>query len=104
MSRCELTGKAPVVKNKVSHSNMKTKSVAMPNVQAKRMFSRALDSYVRLRISTSALRSMEHVGGFDIYILRQDIKSLSSRALEIRRRIVNKMKAKKAGGKPGSET
>ena len=96
MSRCELTGKSPAVKNKVSHSNIKTKSIAMPNVQKKRVFSKALNEFVRLQISTSALRDMEHMGGFDTFVLRQDDTLLSPRALDAKNRIVRKMKAKKA--------
>ncbi len=96
MSRCELTGKGPVVKNLVSHSNIKTKSIAQPNVQKKRIFSRVLNQMVRLQIATSALRDMEHTGGFDKFILNQDDKVLSKRALDVKNRIRRKMSAKKA--------
>lgn len=100
MSRCELTGKGPAVKNLVSHSNIKTKSISMPNVQKKRIFSKVLNQYVRLQLATSAIRDMEHVGGFDTFILRQKPEKLSKRALEVQTRIQKKMKAKKtAGGK-----
>ena len=96
MSRCELTGKSPVVKNKVSHSNIKTKTIAMPNVQKKRMFSKALNQMVRLQIATSALRDMEHVGGIDAFVLNQDDKVLSKRALDIKNRIRRKITGKKS--------
>lgn len=95
MSRCELTGKGPVVKNLVSHSNIKTKSTAQPNIQKKRLFSHALGSLVTLRIATSAIRSMEHVGGLDKYILSRDDEKMSKRALAIKTRIQKKMSAKK---------
>ncbi len=58
MSRCELSGKSPVVKNLVSHSNIKTKSVANPNVQRKRIFSKSLNQMVRLYMATSTIRDM----------------------------------------------
>lgn len=96
MSRCELTGKAPVVKNLVSHSNIKTKSIAQPNVQKKRIFSRVLNQMVRLQVATSAIRDMEHTGGFDKFLLNQEDKVLSKRALEVKNRIRRKMAAKKA--------
>lgn len=97
MSRCELSGKSPVVKNLVSHSNIKTKSVANPNVQRKRIFSKSLNQMVRLYMATSAIRDMEHMGGFDKFILNQDDKVLSQRALDIKSRIKRKItKAKKA--------
>lgn len=91
MSRCELTGKSPVVKNLVSHSNIKTKSTAMPNVQRKRIFSRSLNQMVRLYVATSAIRDMEHSGGFDQYILNQPAEVLSKRATEVRAMIRRKM-------------
>jgi large subunit ribosomal protein L28 len=95
MSRCELTGKSPVVKNRVSHSNIKTKSTALPNVQKKRIFSRTLNMMVRLQVATSAIRDMEHTGGFDKFILNQDDTVLSKRALDVKNRIRRKMAAKK---------
>jgi large subunit ribosomal protein L28 len=95
MSRCELTGKSPVVKNKVSHSNIKTKSTAMPNVQKKRLFSKTLNQFITLQIAASALRDMEHMGGFDTYILRLKPVTLSIRASAARARIMRKMKTKK---------
>ena len=96
MSRCELTGKGPVVKNLVSHSNIKTKSTAQPNVQRKRMFSRALNQMVRLYVATSTIRDMEHTGGFDSFVLNQKDEMMSVRALDIRNRIRRKMRASKA--------
>lgn len=95
MSRCEITGKGPVVKNLVSHSNIKTKSTAQPNVQKKRLFSRTLNAMVRLQIAASAIRDMEHVGGFDAYILNAEDSKLSKRALAVKTRIKKKISTKK---------
>lgn len=94
MSICELTGKRPVVKNLVSHSNIKTKKIAQPNVQKRRLFSQALGDFVTLRVATSALRDMEHVGGLDRYVVRQEDTKLSTRALDVKRRIVRKLTRK----------
>ena len=94
MSRCELSGKAPVVKNLVSHSNIKTKSTAQPNVQRKRIFSKTLNEMVRLYMATSTIRDMEHTGGFDKYILNQTDDVLSRRALDVKARIRRKMSKK----------
>ncbi len=96
MSRCELSGKRPMVKNLVSHSNRKTKSKANPNVQSKRLFSKYLDSFVRLSVATKAIKDMEHMGGFDNFILNQDNSLLSARALTVKNRIVRKISAKPA--------
>ena len=94
MSICELTGKRPVVKNLVSHSNIKTKKIAQPNVQKRRLFSQALGDLVTLRVATSAIRDMDHVGGLDRFILRQDDQKLSVRARDVKRRIVRKLTRK----------
>lgn len=95
MSRCELSGKSPIVKNLVSHSNIKTKSSAQPNIQRKRIFSKTLNQMVRLYMATSTLRDMEHVGGLDTYILNQDDSVLSQRARDVKTRILRKMRSKK---------
>lgn len=95
MSRCELTGKSVVVKNLVSHSNIKTKSKASPNIQKKRLFSKSLNQMVRLQMATSAIRDMEHMGGFDTFILNQDDGVLSQKALAVKNRIRRKMRAGK---------
>jgi large subunit ribosomal protein L28 len=96
MGRCELTGKGPVVKNLVSHSNIKTKSTAQPNIQKKRLFSQALGEMVTLRIATSAIRDMEHTGGLDQYILKSKDDKISKRASTIKARIRSKLTGKKA--------
>ncbi len=87
MPRCEITGKRPVVKNLVSHSNIKTKRVTQPNIQTRRVFSRALNRLVTLKLATSTLRSMEHSGGFDTFILNQPAETLSPRAAQVQRQI-----------------
>jgi large subunit ribosomal protein L28 len=59
------------------------------------MFSRVLNAMVRLQVATSAIRDMEHMGGFDTYILNQNDAVLSKRALEVKARIRRKMNSKK---------
>ncbi len=92
MAKCELTGKGPTVKNLVSHSNIKTKSIAMPNIQQKAIFSRVLGANVSLKIAASTIRSLEHKGGFDTFILNQPDEVLSKRALVIKGRILRRVK------------
>ncbi len=87
MAICELTGKGPVSKNLVSHSNIKTKSRAMANVQKKRLFSPTLNEFVQLNVATSTIRSIEHTGGFDKYLLNQKDGLLSKRALSFKKRL-----------------
>lgn len=96
MSRCELTGKGPEVKNLVSHSNIKTKSTAFPNVQQKRVFSNLLNQMVSLKVATSTLRSIDHVGSFDKFLLNQPDGKLSKRALTIKNRMLRKLRGQKS--------
>src|SRR3546814_14922123 len=66
MSRiCELTGKGRLVGHNVSHANNKTKRTFLPNLQNVTLMSDALERGVKLRVSMSGLRSVEHVGGLD---------------------------------------
>ena len=60
--RCELTGKGPLVGNRVSHSHHKTKTRQLPNVQSKRIWVPELDRFVRLNISTRTLRTISKMG------------------------------------------
>jgi large subunit ribosomal protein L28 len=92
MPRCELTGKSPEVKNLVSHSNIKTKSVAIPNVQQKRLFSVLLGEMVNLKLATSTIRSIDHVGSLDKFVLNQPVETLSKRALTLRTRMLRKLR------------
>lgn len=94
MAVCELTGKKPILKNWVSHSNIKTKRKVQPNVQAKKLYSPALKGFVSLKVAVSTIRSIEHVGDFDTFILRQDPAVLSPRALKILNKIKSKRKPK----------
>ncbi|NQZ02918.1 MAG: 50S ribosomal protein L28 [Bdellovibrionales bacterium] len=96
MPRCELTGKGPVVKNLVSHSNIKTKSRAHPNIQQKRVFSRVLNEMVNLKLATSTIRDMEHAGGLDAFIMRVPQEKLSKRALTVKTRMMRKLRTKKS--------
>lgn len=92
MPRCELSGKAPKVKNLVSHSNIKTKSIALPNVQQKRLFSNLLGHMVNLKVATSTIRSIDHVGSLDKFILNQPDSNLSKRAMTIKTRMLKKLR------------
>jgi len=86
--RCELTGKAVLVGNKVSHSNHKTKRRFLPNLCNVTLISDALGRSVRLRVSAHALRSVEHRGGLDAFLVKASEDELSQNARELRRAIV----------------
>ncbi|MFD0978918.1 MULTISPECIES: 50S ribosomal protein L28 [Tropicimonas] len=88
MSRvCELTGKGPMVGNNVSHANNKTKRRFLPNLQDVTLISDALGRSFKLRISSSALRSVDHRGGLDAFLAKASDEELSAKALKIKKDI-----------------
>ena len=91
--RCELSGKSAQVGHKVSHSNIKTKRRFMANLLNVTLISDTLGRSVRLRISAQALRSVDHRGGFDAYLMRAEDADLSPRARALKREIKKKRAA-----------
>ncbi|MDM7954943.1 50S ribosomal protein L28 [Blastomonas sp.] len=88
MSRiCELTGKGRMVGHNVSHANNKTKRVFLPNLQNVTLMSEKLDRSFKLRVSTAGLRSVEHVGGLDNWLIKTSEEKLSARAAKIKREL-----------------
>ena len=91
MSRiCELTGKGRQVGHNVSHANNKTKRVFLPNLQNVTLLSDALERSFKFRVSTHGLRSVEHNGGLDNWLLKTADAKLSPRALKVKRDIAKK--------------
>ena len=91
MSRiCELTGKGRQVGNNVSHANNKTKRTFLPNLQNVTLMSDSLGKSVRLRVSTHGLRSVEHNGGLDNWLVKTSDEKLSLKARRLKRDIVKK--------------
>ncbi|MEN6541176.1 50S ribosomal protein L28 [Parvibaculum sp.] len=88
MSRvCELTGKAVMSGNNVSHANRKTRRRFLPNLCNVSLISDTLGRQFSLRISAHALRSVEHNGGLDKFLLKARPTELSTRALKLKRDI-----------------
>ena len=92
MSRaCELTGKAVLTGNNVSHANNKTRRRYLPNLVNVTLMSEALGQSVRLRISANALRTVEHRGGLDAFLAKADENELSQRARLLKRQVAKKV-------------
>ena len=88
MSRvCELTGKGPMVGNNVSHANNKTRRRFLPNLQQATMHSEALGRRVSLRLSTSAMRTIEKHGGLDAFLMQARNAELADEARQLKREI-----------------
>ncbi|WP_336293840.1 50S ribosomal protein L28 [Bartonella sp. CB169] len=91
MSRaCELTRKAVLYGNNVSHANNKVRRRFLPNLCNVTLISEILQQGYRLRVSASALRSVEHCGGLDNFLIKAGDKELSQRARLLKRQIVKK--------------
>ena len=91
MSRvCELTGKGRQIGHNVSHANNKTKRTFLPNLQNVTLLSDSLGRSVRLKVSTHGLRSVEHVGGLDNWLLKTRSEDLSLRARRLKREVAKK--------------
>jgi large subunit ribosomal protein L28 len=88
--RCELTGKAVQTGHLVSHSNRKTKRRFLPNLCSVSLQSEALKRTVRMRVSAHALRSVEHRGGLDAFLVKAAEDELSQGARLLKREIEKK--------------
>ena len=86
--RCIITGKGVQVGNNVSHANNKTKRRFLPNLQVTSLLSDALGAPIRLRLSTHGIRTVEHNGGIDAYLLDTSDSKLSTEARRLKRRVV----------------
>src|SRR5579862_4550947 len=94
--RCDLTGKTVLVGHKVSHSNIKTKRRFLPNLLNVTLISDALGRAVKLRISANALKTVDHRGGLDAFLMKASDDTLSDKALKLKREVAKKTAAAKA--------
>lgn len=89
--RCELTGINRQIGHRVSHSNIKTKREFQPNLVDVTLASDALGRAFKLRITAAALRTVDHRGGLDGFLLKAKAEELSTRAARIRRDLKKKL-------------
>ena len=88
MSRvCELTGKGPMVGNNVSHAKNRTRRRFLPNLNDVTLQSETLGRGIKMRISASALRSVDHRGGLDAYLAKAKDTELSANAQKVKKEI-----------------
>ncbi|MCH7805551.1 MAG: 50S ribosomal protein L28 [Proteobacteria bacterium] len=94
MSRtCELTGKTVMTGNNVSHAKNRNKRVFRPNLVNTTLMSEVLDRSFSFRVATSAIRTVEHNGGLDNYLLKAKDEVLSAKARKVRKEIRSKKAA-----------
>jgi large subunit ribosomal protein L28 len=93
--RCGITGKGVLTGNNVSHANNKTRRRFLPNLQETSFFSDVLASSIQLRLSVNGIRTIEHNGGLDAFLLGTPNRKLPVEAQALKRRI-ERAQAKKA--------
>ncbi len=94
MSRtCELTGKTVMTGNNVSHAKNRNKRVFRPNLVNTTLMSEVLDRSFSFRVATSAIRTVEHNGGLDNYLLKAKDEVLSAKARKVKKEIRSKKAA-----------
>ena len=85
--KCELTGKGVMSGNNVSHANNKTRRRFLPNLQDVSLTSYVLKRQVRLKVANSTLRSVDHAGGLDAFLLAARDAELTDAARKLKRDI-----------------
>ncbi len=85
--RCQITGTGVLTGNNVSHANNKTRRRFLPNLQETTLLSDILGFAVRLRLTTRALRTIEHNGGLDNFLLTTPNRNLPEEARTLKRRL-----------------
>jgi large subunit ribosomal protein L28 len=93
--RCQLTGKGVLSGNNVSHANNRSRRRFLPNLQDSSVLSDILGAAVRMRLSTRAIRTIEHNGGIDAYLLKTSNARLTVDARALKRRLL-RTQAKRA--------
>jgi large subunit ribosomal protein L28 len=94
--RCELMGTLPLSGQRKSHAENKTKRKFRPNLCNVTLLSDVLGKKVRLRVSARALKTVEHRGGLDAYLLKANNEQLSADCLKLKREIMKAQAAPKA--------
>jgi large subunit ribosomal protein L28 len=97
MSRiCSATGKKPHYGNNVSHANNKTRRRWVPNLQVCSFPSEILGKMVPMRVSANGIRTIEHNGGLDAWLMGTRDNRLSAIALKIKKQLVRAQARKQA--------
>ena len=94
--KCALTGTGPMYGNNVSHSNRKTRRRFVPNIQVTSLLSDALGRAVTLRLTVATLRTVDHNGGLDAYLISTSDKKLTDEGRVLKRQIKKALADKKA--------
>jgi large subunit ribosomal protein L28 len=91
--RCELTGKGVLTGNNVSHAHNKTRRRFLPNLNDVTLESEALGRSFKFKVAASALRSVDHRGGLDAFLLKARDEELSNKALKVKKELLKAAEA-----------
>ena len=91
-----ITGKAVMSGNNVSHAKNRTRRRFLPNVQDASIYSEALERWVNVRVSTAGLRTVEHNGGFDAFLMKTAKTKLDRALWPVKAQVAQALAAKKA--------
>ncbi len=94
--QCQITGKKLMAGNKVSHSQRKTRRVFDVNIQDTSVYSEALNSTVRVRVSTAGLRTLDHKGGLDKFLMGTPVSKLDPALHNVKAKVAKAVAAKSA--------
>ncbi len=94
--RCVITGKGVLTGNNVSHANNKSRRRFLPNLQESSFWSEILAVPVKLRLSTNGIRTVEHNGGLDAFLLGTPDRKLTEDAIVLKRRLERAQAARAA--------
>lgn len=90
--KCELTGKGPTTGNLVSHSNIKTRTRWLPNIQRKKFMIPELKQTLTLRLSTEAIKNIDKQGGITRALLLAKDEKLSERLQHVKRQVLKSLR------------
>lgn len=94
--RCMITGKSVMSGNNVSHALNRTKRKFTPNIQDSSVYSEALDRWIKIRVTTSGLRTLEHKGGFDAFLTSTAKTKLDPKLRPVKAEVEKALAAKAA--------
>lgn len=94
--RCSITGKGVLTGNNVSHANNKSRRRFLPNLQETSVLSDALGQMVRLKVTTRGLKTIEHNGGLDAFLLTTNDSVLPQESRRLKKRVQSALAKKQA--------
>ncbi len=97
--RCVITGKKPMSGNNVSHAHNKTRRRFLPNIQSTALFSETLKQKITIKVSAAGLRTIDHKGGLDAFLMSTTPSKLEPEMVKLRTKLLKTQKKAEAAAK-----